>query len=115
TDSRRYLFGCSTNGGVIRLSRDEQVTQGLVIGEGIETCATALLGVAPVWSCMDAGHVAAFPVLAGIESLTVLIDDDAAGRRAFAEVRERWQYAEREVIGIESPHGNDLNDWIRVA
>jgi len=114
-DARRYLANCTTTGGVIRLSRDEEVTQGLVIGEGIETCATALLGIAPAWSCMDAGHVAAFPVLSGIESLTVLIDDDPAGRQAFAEVRERWQRAGREVIGLKSPAGNDLNDWVRAA
>jgi len=114
-DSRRYLGGCTTSNGVIRLSPDEAVTTGLVIGEGIETCATALLGIGPVWSCMDAGHLERFPVLGGVESLTVLVDADAAGRRAFAAVRERWESASREVIGLEAPVGNDLNDWVRAA
>jgi hypothetical protein len=111
--SRKYLAGCRKKGGVIRLSADEEVTTSLVIGEGIETCATVLLGIGPVWSCLDAGGVESFPLLAGIESLTVLVDADDAGRRAFAAVRSRWRAAGREVIGLEVPIGNDLNDWIR--
>jgi putative DNA primase/helicase len=61
-------------GCVIRLWPDAAVTEGLVIGEGIETTLAAATNVEhrgtllrPAWATGFAGNMAKFPVLAGIE------------------------------------------------
>lgn len=104
-------------GGVVRLVEDAEVEMGLVIGEGIETCLSAMAaGLSPAWACIDAGNMAAFPVLPGIEALTVLVDHDANGRgqQALAAVARRWLQAGREVRRIlPSQVGTDVNDIVR--
>jgi len=73
---RRLLKGHRLN-GVIRLWPDEDVTLGLVVGEGVETClAAASAGLKPAWATISAGNLAAFPVLPGVEGLTILADHD---------------------------------------
>jgi hypothetical protein len=111
---RLYLTGHRKAGGIVRLHADDEVEQGVIIGEGIETCLSYALEFSPVWSCLDAGNLAAFPVLPGIEGLTVLIDNDDAGRDAFEVVRERYEAAGIEVIGIraDGKPGADINDMV---
>jgi putative DNA primase/helicase len=87
---RRMLKGHTSHDAVIRLWPDDEVTMGLVIGEGIETClAAARAGLTPVWSTISAGNMAGFPVLPGIEGLTILVDHDKpnphTGKRAGTE------------------------------
>jgi len=78
---RRILKGHRSR-GVVRLWPDPEVALGLVVGEGIETClAAARAGLAPVWSTLTAGGLAALPVLPGLEGLTVLVDHDRADKR----------------------------------
>jgi hypothetical protein len=86
---RRLLKGHRSR-GIIRLWPDDEVTMGLVLGEGIETClAAAFEGLTPVWATISAHNLAEFPVLPGIEGLTVLVDHDKpnpkTGRRAGIE------------------------------
>ncbi len=110
---RLYLAGHRKAGGVVRLYADAEVTQGLILGEGIETCLTAALEFSPVWACLDAGNLAAFPVLPGIEGLTVLVDNDAAGIAALKAVRDRYAEAGIEMIEIKAADaGADLNDMV---
>jgi putative DNA primase/helicase len=98
-------------GGVIKLWNDELVTHGLAIAEGIETALSIAHAFKPAWSCLDAGNLAAFPVLAGIESLTIAADHDEAGIRAAEECAARWHAAGREVrIVLPPAPGADLND-----
>ena len=97
-DPPRLLLGKHRKkGGVIRLWPDESVTTALAIGEGIETMLTVALAYKPVWSAIDAGNLAAFPVLDGVESLLVVADHDDAGLRAAEQCAERWYRARREV------------------
>ena len=87
-------------GGIIRLSPDEDVLQGLTLAEGLETELAALsIGLRPVWSTGSNTNMAKFPLLAGVESLTILADHDAAGagERAAREVEARWRAAGTEV------------------
>ena len=87
-------------GGIIRLSPDEDVLQGLTLAEGLETGLAALfIGLRPVWSTGSNTNMAKFPLLAGVESLTILADHDAAGagERAAREVEARWRAAGTEV------------------
>jgi hypothetical protein len=54
-----------------------------------------------------------FPVLSGVETLTLLVDNDAngVGQEAAAECARRWSEAGREVTRL-TPHerGADFND-----
>jgi putative DNA primase/helicase len=86
--------------GVIRLSRDEDVLEGLGICEGIETGLRILLnGWSPVWCAGNAGGIKGFPVLSGIESLTIFTEDDENNTNINAahDCAERWVAAGREV------------------
>jgi hypothetical protein len=112
---RLYLKDHPKKGGVVRLDPDDEVTMGVIVCEGIETGLSYRLEYAPVWACLDAGNLGEFPVLPGLEGLTVLVDNDKAGEDAFAEVRDRYEVAGIEVIGIRSAAGNDINDLARAS
>jgi Toprim domain-containing protein/CHC2-type zinc finger protein len=114
-------------GCAVKLDADENVELSLAIGEGIETMIAARMrGFRPAWAVGSAGAIRQFPVLNGIEALTVLVDNDEAdrnGRRAgpdaAAECSARWTAAGREVrrvvprrkgadmadLVVEAPHG----------
>jgi hypothetical protein len=97
--------------GVIRLSPDDETTLGLGIAEGIETCLAVMqrLDWRPVWAATCAGAVATFPVLAGIEAITIFADADAAGMRAAEACARRWAEAGREA-SIWTPRQGDWRD-----
>ncbi len=100
--------------GVIRLWPDETVAAGLGIAEGIETALSLAHGFRPVWSCIDAGNLAAFPVLEGVESLVIAADHDEAGLRAAESCALRWHLAGREVRIVRPPEPEqDMNDLVR--
>ena len=108
---RRYLG--STRGGVIRLWPNEAVVYSLAVGEGIETCLCGAHLHAPVWSCMDAGGLARFPVLEGIDSLAVFGDRDRSGtgQAAAADVARARAAAGREAaILMSNELGCDIAD-----
>jgi putative DNA primase/helicase len=99
--------------GVIRLWPDAEVTIGLGLAEGIETALVAARGFTPMWATLSAGNLKKFPVLPGIECLTVFVDNDAAGLIAWDEVSDRWAEADREARRIVAPKsGDDLADWV---
>jgi hypothetical protein len=112
-----------TAGAVVRLWPDEEVTQGLVIGEGIETVLAAATRVQlpgtllqPAWACTTAGFLEEFPVLPGIEALTILADNDASGRGQEAAIRcaTRWIRAglQSEIL-MSQALGFDFNDVVQ--
>jgi len=108
---RMLLGGHRKAGGVIRLWPDDSITHGLALAEGVETALSLAHGYTPVWSCIDAGNMAAFPVLPGIEALSVAVDHDPAGVKAANQCAERWHAAGREVRLVMPPRaGVDLND-----
>ena len=87
--------------GVIRLSSDEEVTsKAWAYAKGSRTSLRTLLdGWAPVWCVCNAGGIERFPVLSGIEALTIFVDDDETetGINAAHSCAERWTEADREV------------------
>lgn len=103
----------------IKLDADEDVTLGLVIGEGLETgLAARLAGFSPVWTLGSAGAIATFPVLPGIEAINILgeIDDGGANRRAAQACAARWMKAGHEAFVIAPLSGGDLADiWRELA
>jgi len=84
--------------GVVRLSSDEDVNEGLGIVEGIEDGLAVLLsGWAPIWAATSCGAIARFPVLSGIDALTIFSDNDDAGSKAAETCAQLWTGAGREV------------------
>lgn len=95
-------------GAAVMLDDYADVTLGLAICEGVETgMALQLADLRPVWALGGAGNLAAFPVLGGIEALTIAADADDAGQRAAEICAARWREAGREVAIIAPPAG----DW----
>jgi hypothetical protein len=106
------MFGPS-GGAAIKLDADENAALGLVLAEGVETALSARqLGFAPVWAAGSAGAITGFPVLSGIEGLTLAAEEDKSGAnaRAIEDCGREWQAAGREVIVLGSLIGGDLNN-----
>jgi putative DNA primase/helicase len=109
-------------GAALKLWPDDSVSLGLIVGEGLETVLTAATRIEdggtllrPAWALGDAGNLAKFPVLAGIESLTILVDHDESGtgQQAALECSTRWTAAGRDVFRIVPNRcGDDLNDVV---
>jgi Toprim domain/CHC2 zinc finger len=91
----------------------------LTVGEGLETvlaAATRLPHEAPLipaWSAVSSGGLAKLPVIPGVRSLTLLIDNDLEGLAAAAKLEQRWRAAGREVTQLlpDTP-GADFNDVV---
>jgi hypothetical protein len=67
-----------------------------------------------VWSLLNAGNLAAFPVLPQVRRLHVAVDFDAAGEKAAEACAERWTKANKEVVLHRAvTPGDDLNDVVR--
>lgn len=113
TPPRLLLKDHPIAGGVIRLWPDETVTHGLGIAEGIETALSLAHGITPVWACIDAGHLAAFPVLGGISELVIAADNDPAGRDAAERCARRWESCATVRVIAADAAGCDLNDEVR--
>jgi hypothetical protein len=112
----RMALGPKT-GAAIKLTADPDVTLGLAVGEGLETVLSAMrLGFSPAWALGDAGNVRHFPVISGIECLTIIVDNDenGTGQRAALECSNRWTNAGREVFRIIPGRcGDDINDVVQ--
>jgi hypothetical protein len=119
-----------TAGCVIRLWPEEAVDRRLVLGEGSETVLAAATCIQhrgalllPAWAAGSAGAIRKFPILPGVEVLTLLVDNDLpdqhgrrAGQEAAAECAARWSAAGRDVIRLTpKTAGADFNDVVRHA
>jgi putative DNA primase/helicase len=98
-------------GAAIKLDEDANVLGGLHIGEGVETCMAARqLGLRPTWALGSKGGIAKFPVLGGVECVTLLAEPDAATE--VETCAAHWHAVGREVLINRSIRGKDLNDAI---
>lgn len=71
-----------------------------------------------MWVLGSAPAITAFPVLAGVEAITVLgeTDDGGANHRAAQGCAARWIEAGREALIVVPQVGVDLNDvWREVT
>ena len=107
---------------MVRLFADEELTTGLCVAEGLETALSAAKGFRPTWATLDAGNLAALPVLPGVEALTIVADNDPpnprTGRRTGIEAAwacaASWTKAGAEVrVWLAPDEGADLNDYVR--
>jgi hypothetical protein len=109
----------SRDGAAIKITDDADVAMGLTIGEGLETTLAGIMfDHAPAWALGPAAAIGAFPVLAGIEALTILgeTDDGGANERASAECFSRWEAAGQDVYRVMPPVGcTDFDDAVMMA
>jgi hypothetical protein len=84
------------------------------LAEGIETSLSVMqrFGWRPLWAATSAGAIARFPLLPGLDALTVFADADDAGLAAARRCAERWADAGREAH-IAAPPGGDFNDILK--
>jgi hypothetical protein len=110
---RKTLGPCG--GAAIKITADEDIEQGLHIGEGFETCLTAhALGFRPVWALGSAGGIGPFPVLAGIDALTIFSETDKKGtnKKNARACAQRWVAAGREALIAVPGIAGDMNDLV---
>jgi DNA polymerase I-like protein with 3'-5' exonuclease and polymerase domains len=93
----------------------------LVIGEGIETTLAAATRVLhhgaplrPAWAIGSSGGIARLPLVKGVERLTILVDNDPAGRSDARAYARQWAAAgcTATLLTPRQP-GADFNDIAR--
>jgi phage/plasmid primase-like uncharacterized protein len=108
-----------TKGAAVKLDADENVEFGLHVAEGVETALAARMrGYRPCWALGSAGALRSFPLLGGVECLTLMVDNDhpdqrgrQAGQEAATECWRRWKAAGREVLAFSTNKpGTDIAD-----
>lgn len=111
----RRMLGTAA-GAAVMLDGLDTITAGLTVGEGIESCMAARqFGIRPTWALGSTSAITAFPVLPGIEALSLLAERDETGAsdRACQAVGTRWRAAGRAVDLILPRAGKDMNDALR--
>lgn len=113
---RMLLGGHRKTGGVVRLWPETDFGASLGIAEGIETALSLAHEFRPMWACVDAANLAAFPVIAYTRLLMIAADHDDAGIKAAEACAGRWAASgcEVRVVMSELP-GADLNDLAMAA
>lgn len=97
--------------GVIRLTPDEEVTRALGLAEGVENALTIkqVAGWATTWAAGCSHVIRSFPLIYGIEALTIFSDAGLAGRTAAHACGKRWIADYRECTVFEPRRGYDWN------
>ena len=83
--------------GVVRITPDEDVTYGLGLSEGVEDALAVASDFGLSWAATSAGAIERFPVLPGIDCITIFADADAAGARSAQACAARWVAAGKEA------------------
>ena len=113
----RRMLG-KASGAAVMLTPYSAVGAGLAIGEGIETTiAGMLMGWRAAWALGSVGGIERFPLITGLQSLTIFAEtgDNGASERATNVAGERYYADGREVILVEPKCTGDLNDVLRGA
>ena len=112
------VMNCDPIHAAIKFATQEEVLDAgaLVIGEGVETCLSAIqLGWSPVWAMGSTGNIAKLPVIDGIDELIILGErDNGASERVTKTAIRRWILAGRRAECILPNEGfKDFNDQIQ--
>jgi putative DNA primase/helicase len=95
---------------------DPFVLEGLHVGAGVETVMTTQqrYDMKPAWALGSDGAIASFPVLSGVEAITLIRENDASSARACQACALLWHAAGREVFfDTPIPDFKDINDASR--
>jgi putative DNA primase/helicase len=108
--SAKMMLGRAKGAAVMLCAR----TPCMGIAEGIETALSAqkLFGM-PVWACLSAQTIAGFPIIKGLNHLTIFADHDQAGIEA-AKTSARRHQREGVEVEIRCPpiSGDDWNSFL---
>jgi putative DNA primase/helicase len=100
-------------GGAIRLQQPKGGP--LVIGEGVETSASAgVLAGSPAWAALSAGNLAnGLQLPPELRDIIIAVDPDPAGENAARAARVRWMQEGRRVRFMRPTGPGDFNDTLR--
>ena len=110
----RRMLGIA-KGAAIKIDRQPGIDGRLTIGEGFETSlASRLANLGPAWALGSAGAVHSFPIVAAVQRLTVLAENDPTSRRSVRAVRDRYLKSRRPVDVVTPRRGlKDYHDvWM---
>jgi hypothetical protein len=97
-------------GGVVRLADH---VDGLMVGEGIETCLAAMRATGhPAWAALSTSGLRALDLPKTVRDVIVLADGDDAGEAAARNCAGRWKREGRRVRIARPPQGLDFNDML---
>jgi hypothetical protein len=97
-------------GGAVRLAKVDDI---LLVGEGIETCLSAMQATGhPAWAALSAPGLRRLDLPEAITRIIVLADGDEPGERAAMSCARRWTGEGRDVRIARPPHGSDFNDLL---
>jgi hypothetical protein len=98
-------------GGAVRLA---EATKQLMVGEGIETCLSAMQATGlPAWAALSTAGLQALDLPPEVKDVIVLADGDEPGERAAQNAARRWKAEQRRVRIARAPQGFDFNDVLQ--
>jgi putative DNA primase/helicase len=108
-DPPKMMLG-PCRGGIVRLAEPGDV---LMVGEGIETCLTAMQATGhPAWAALSTSGLRSLDLRRGVLNVIVLADGDDPGEAAAQDCAKRWQREGRRVRIARPPNGMDFNDLL---
>lgn len=110
------LYQGSPGGVVAMLTPDEDVALSLGLCEGVEDGLAIRQAESwrPLWATFGTGNLERFPVVPGVELLSVYADNDPGGLRAAEIVARRWAEAGR-TAEVHVPPVKDFNAIVQEA
>jgi hypothetical protein len=97
-------------GGAVRLAAPGDA---LMVGEGIETCLSAMQAAGlPAWAALSTSGLRSLVLPNTTRDVIVLADADAAGEMTARACALRWSEEGRRVRIARPPEGFDFNDLL---
>jgi hypothetical protein len=97
-------------GGAVRLG---PAGDGLMVGEGIETCLAAMQASGrSAWAALSTSGLRALGLPSTVREVIVLADGDAPGEAAAQDCARRWKREGRRVRIARPPQDTDFNDLL---
>jgi putative DNA primase/helicase len=97
-------------GGAVRLAAPGDV---LMVGEGIETCLSAMLATGhPAWAALSTSGLRTLDLPNEVCAVIVLADGDDPGEAAARDCAWRWKREGRRVRIARPRQGMDFNDML---
>jgi hypothetical protein len=108
-DEPKMMLG-PCRGGAVRLA---EPTDLLMVGEGIETCLTAMQVTGrPAWAALSTSGMRSLDLPKDVGNVIVLADGDDGGEAAALDCTMRWKREGRQVRIARPPKGLDFNDML---
>jgi putative DNA primase/helicase len=108
-EPKRMTLG-PLRGAAVRLA---EATERLMVGEGIETCLSAMQATGlPAWVALSTGGLQTIKLPPEVREVTILADGDEPGEKAAQAAARRFLADHRHVRIARPPSGMDFNDML---